>query len=105
MSKIKITCFYKNKRWSLEFDETMTMYDVLDYMVQKKYIPHGLAVMQRKRPPTYPDIHDGTELMFYDPSLNKFSGILYGCPTSKDRLGNVPLCMLTTFDGFVLSKV
>ena len=30
---------------------------------------------------------------------------LYGCPTSKDRPGNVPSCMLTTFDGFVLSKV
>lgn len=28
-----------------------------------------------------------------------------GCPTSKDIVGNVPACMLTTFDDFILSKV
>lgn len=105
MSTVTITCFYKNISWTLGFDDTMTMYDVLDYMIQKKYIPNGLSVRQRKTSPWYPHIHDGTELLFYNPSSERFSGILYGCPSAKDTPGIVPTCMLNTFEGYIVSEV
>lgn len=105
MSRVKVTCFYNNKRWIVTVNETKTMYDILDYMVQHKYIPTGLGVRQLKDSPWYPNIHEGSELEFYDPSTERFDGVLYGCPTSKDMPGIVPNCMLSTFDGFVLSEI
>lgn len=30
---------------------------------------------------------------------------LYGCPTAKDTPGNVPACMLTTFEGLCMSEI
>lgn len=51
MSRVKVTCFYNNKRWIVTVNETKTMYDILDYMVQHKYIPTGLGVRQLKDSP------------------------------------------------------
>lgn len=106
MSRVNVTCFYNNMRWIVTVNETKTMYDILDYMVQHNYIPAGLGVRQLKDSPWYPNIYEGAELEFYEPSNEKFDDVtLYGCPTSKDMPGIVPDCMLSTFDGFVLSEV
>ncbi len=109
MGRVKVTCVYNNKKWTLEFEESMSTSDVMEYMEQRRYIPNGLYVRHNKNcSPWLPHIFEGAELLFCDPSTDKFNAsgaILYGCPKSRDIIGEIPDCMLINFNGYSVEEV
>lgn len=55
--------------------------------------------------PDHPFILEGEELAEGEEVRQIPRAPMYGCPSAKDTPGNLPACMLNTFDGFVMTEV
>ena len=110
MKTIKVKVTHKGIRYILKVLDGCTVDELEREIKEKQKISDDYYMTRTRRiggePPDF-DVHDGDEFIFkrIDDDCHTAYVTLYGCPTANDIPGELPSCMLTTFDGLVIKNI